>query len=103
MTDQRDLAPPVEKASGEGLPGQAEPRDDAGRGDVAAPARTSGTADPPGTPKPSRRRVRRRADRPGTNPSADDTPDVVPPRGEPKPGESQHDRWLREQRPPHWE
>jgi hypothetical protein len=54
-------------------------------------------------PKPSRRRVRRRAERPGTNPSADDAPDVVPPRAEPKPGESQHDRWLREQRPPHWE
>jgi len=30
-------------------------------------------------------------------------PDVVPPREEPKPGETQHDRWLREQRPPHWE
>ena len=53
--------------------------------------------------KPSRRRVRRRAERAGTNPSADDAPDVVPPRAEPKPGETQHDRWLREQRPPHWE
>ncbi len=54
-------------------------------------------------PARARRRVRRRAERPGTNPSADDVPDVVPPRDEPKPGESQHDRWLREQRPPHWE
>ena len=50
-----------------------------------------------------RRRVRRRASRPGTNPSADDAPDVVAPREDAKPGETQHDRWLREQRPPHWE
>lgn len=54
-------------------------------------------------PARARRRVRRRAERPGTNPSADDAPDVLAPREEPKPGESQHDRWLREQRPPHWE
>ncbi len=54
-------------------------------------------------PPRARRRVRRRAERPGTNPSADDAPDVLAPREEPKPGESQHDRWLREQRPPHWE
>ena len=58
----------------------------------------------PAEPQPTRRRrTRRRAERPGTNPSADDAPDVVPPRGEPAPGETQHDRWLREQRPPHWE
>ena len=54
-------------------------------------------------PAPARRRVRRRAERPGTNPAADDAPDVLAPREEPKPGETQHDRWLREQRPPHWE
>ncbi len=52
---------------------------------------------------PTRRRVRRRAERAGTNPSADEAPDVLAPREGPKPGESQHDRWLREQRPPHWE
>jgi hypothetical protein len=103
MTDHPDPQPPVAKASGDGLPGQAEPPEEAGRGDAAGPAGTSDTGDLPGTPKPSRRRVRRRAERPGTNPSADDAPDVVPPRGEPKPGETQHDRWLREQRPPHWE
>ena len=58
----------------------------------------------PERPVPTRRRrTRRRAERPGTNPKADDAPDVVPPRGEPVPGETQHDRWLREQRPPHWE
>jgi hypothetical protein len=57
----------------------------------------------PAEPAPARRRVRRRASRAGTNPSADDAPDVLAPREEPKPGESQHDRWLREQRPPHWE
>ncbi|WP_345201317.1 hypothetical protein [Fodinibacter luteus] len=40
--------------------------------------------------------------RPGTNPSAEDVPDVPAPREAPE-GETQHDRWLREQRPPHWE
>jgi hypothetical protein len=64
------------------------------------PSASAGSAE---SPKPSRRRVRRRAERPGTNPSADDAPDVVAPRAEPEPGETQHDRWLREQRPPHWE
>jgi hypothetical protein len=60
--------------------------------------------EPPGHAQPTRRRrTRRRAERGGTNPSAEDLPDVVAPREEPKPGESQHDRWLREQRPPHWE
>ena len=55
-------------------------------------------------PEPSRRRrTRRRASRAGTNPSADEAPDVLPPREGPVPGESEHDRWLREQRPPHWE
>lgn len=71
---------------------------DAGPDDTA---RRSEEADE--QPPRARRRVRRRAERPGTNPSADDVPDVVPPREVPKPGESQHDRWLREQRPPHWE
>ncbi len=66
------------------------------------PVEPSEQAGPVEQEKP-RRRVRRRAERPGTNPSADDAPDVVPPRAEPKPGETQHDRWLREQRPPHWE
>lgn len=50
-----------------------------------------------------RRRTRRRAEREGTNPSADDLPDVVPPRPAPREGEEPHERWLREQRPPHWE
>ena len=61
----------------------------------------AGDADRPTSTR--RRRVRRRAERPGTNPSADDAPDVVAPREEGTPGETQHDRWLREQRPPHWE
>ena len=52
---------------------------------------------------PPRRRVRRRAERAGTSPSADEAPDVLAPREGPTPGESEHDRWLREQRPPHWE
>ena len=34
---------------------------------------------------------------------ADEAPDVLGPREAPGPGESEHDRWLREQRPPHWE
>lgn len=69
------------------------------RSDDAASS-TEGADEPPAR---ARRRVRRRAERPGTNPSAEDVPDVVPPREEPTPGESRHDRWLREQRPPHWE
>ena len=56
----------------------------------------------PEPPAPPRRWRRRRAVRGGTNPSAEDVPDVAP-REEPTPGETQHDRWLREQRPPHWE
>jgi hypothetical protein len=76
-------------------------RPDAADPGSTAPAPPAGSAE---SSKPSRRRrVRRRAERPGTNPSADDAPDVVAPRAEPAPGESQHDRWLREQRPPHWE
>ncbi len=93
MTDRPDPVEPAEQAV----------RDE--KVEVAA------TAAPPESGEQSaqvkgekpRRRVRRRAERPGTNPSADDAPDVVPPRAEPKPGETQHDRWLREQRPPHWE
>jgi len=64
----------------------------------------------PGQPEREKReqsgkkvRRRRRAERSGTNPSAEDLPDVVPPRDEPAAGDSPHDRWLREQRPPHWE
>jgi len=71
------------------------------RPDDVEPAEPAEQGVPVEQEKP-RRRVRRRAERPGTNPSADDAPDVVPPRAEPKPGEGQHDRWLREQRPPHW-
>jgi hypothetical protein len=64
----------------------------------------------PGQPEREKReqsgkkvRRRRRAERSGTNPSAEDLPDVVPPRDESAAGDSPHDRWLREQRPPHWE
>jgi hypothetical protein len=85
MTEQPDAAEPAAPAA---------PDDAADKAEVAAST---------GGPPPSRRRVRRRAERPGTNPSADDAPDVVAPRADPKPGETQHDRWLREQRPPHWE
>ena len=63
----------------------------------------AGAEPDPGPRVSPRRRIRRRADRAGTNPAADDAPDVVAARAEPTPGESQHDRWLREQRPPHWE
>ena len=52
---------------------------------------------------PKRRRRPRRAARGATNPAAEDVPDVVPPRDPAAPGETGHDRWLREQRPPHWE
>jgi hypothetical protein len=78
------------------------PDHSAPQSDGAEPVEQAEPDDTTGAPR-SRRRVRRRAERPGTNPSADDAPDVVPPRSEPKPGETQHDRWLREQRPPHWE
>jgi hypothetical protein len=62
----------------------------------------------PGQPeremRPARRpRRRRRAERPGTNPSVDDVPDVAPPRDPGTADETEHDRWLRAQRPPHWE
>jgi hypothetical protein len=40
--------------------------------------------------------------RPQTNPAADDTPDLAEP-SEHGDAEKPHDRWLREQRPPHWE
>lgn len=56
-----------------------------------------------GAVPPKRRRRPRRAVRGGTNPAAEDVPDVVAPRDPAAPGETQHDRWLREQRPPHWE
>ncbi len=57
----------------------------------------------PGRTGPTRRRRSRRAVRPGTNPSADDVPDLAPERARPGPEETDADRWLREQRPPHWE
>ena len=82
-------------------PEPAAPRHDAGGGSAWQV---------PGQPErekreqaPAKRRRRRRAVRGGTNPSAQDLPDVVPPRDAPAPGESASDRWLREQRPPHWE
>ncbi|GGL34576.1 hypothetical protein [Phycicoccus endophyticus] len=53
--------------------------------------------------EPARRRRRpRRAVRPATNPRTDDAPDLAAPREEPDPAEPARDRWLREQRPPHW-
>ncbi|NHA67630.1 hypothetical protein [Phycicoccus flavus] len=58
-------------------------------------------SDAPGA-RSSRRRARR-AVRPATNPGTDDAPDLATPREDPGPGHSPHDRWLREQRPPHWE
>ena len=61
-----------------------------------------GREDPDPAP-PARRRRRRRASRAGTNPVADDSPEVTDPRMDAEGAESPHDRWLREQRPPHWE
>jgi hypothetical protein len=89
---------PLEEA---GAPDEPAVTDGAERGEA-----DQGDARPEqGEPAPStRRRPRpRRAVRGGTNPSAEDVPDVVAPRQEPSPGETQHDRWLREQRPPHWD
>lgn len=63
-------------------------------------------AGPPAHPDdvpPRRRRRPRRAARAGTNPRAEDLPDVVAPREPGGADETPHDRWLREQRPPHWE
>jgi hypothetical protein len=73
--------------------------------DADAAEADEGRAEPEqsGPAPPTRQRRRRRAVRAGTNPAAEDVPDVVVPREEPTPGETQHDRWLREQRPPHWE
>ena len=71
-------------------------------GDVADAGDGREGLDSVSRPKP-RRRIRRRAERAGTNPAADEAPDVLAPRAEGSTGESQHDRWLREQRPPHWE
>jgi hypothetical protein len=51
----------------------------------------------------SRPRRPRRAVRPGTRRDADESPDVVDgPREEPG-GDGERERWLRDQRPPHWE
>ena len=93
MTEHPDPAAPVQEPHAEESAAKGEPDESTGEADEAVGPPT----------RPSRRRVRRRAERPGTNPSADDAPDVVSPRSEPAPGETQHDRWLREQRPPHWE
>ena len=85
-------------------PGPVEPAEPAEADEAVEPAEAVEEPVPTDRPKPAgRRRVRRRASREGTNPAADDAPDVLAPREEPAPGESQHDRWLREQRPPHWE
>lgn len=43
----------------------------------------------------------RRAMRPGSNPKADESPEVAP--GPTVSDDADRDRWLREQRPPHWE
>ncbi|MFL6154126.1 MAG: hypothetical protein ACJ72B_17250 [Ornithinibacter sp.] len=101
MTDlgPDDAAPLPEQAARES--GQAERRSEQAACESGQSERRSGQAGEQRSPAP--RRPRRRAERAGTNPSADDAPDVLAPREEPKPGESQHDRWLREQRPPHWE
>ena len=91
-------------AAGAAADGEQEPL----RADLDEPVDISFQA--PGEPERekrevpgTRRRRRRRGARSGTNPSAEDLPDVVPPREPPPPGEGGHDRWLREQRPPHWE
>lgn len=82
-----------------------DPRDDGVPPWLREPAEHSFEA--PGQPerelRPARRRRRRRAERSGTNPTAEDLPDVVPPRAPQQEGEEPHERWLREQRPPHWE
>ena len=72
--------------------------------DDAAPWQAPGQPEREKREQPrAKRRRPRRAVRGGTNPSAQDLPDVVPPRDAPADGETQHDHWLREQRPPHWE
>ena len=58
--------------------------------DPAAAGHAAGVGAGPRARAPTRRRTT--------------APDVVgPPTAEPDGAESQHDRWLREQRPPHWE
>lgn len=78
-----------------------EPDDDARSG--------GGHRDPPDVPadadttaRPRRRRPRR-AVRPATDPQADDSPDLAEVTDAPPVREVARDRWLREQRPPHWE
>ena len=80
-----------------------QPPDDLGPPDERASWQVPGQPEREKREEPPRRRRRRRAVRGGTNPSAQDVPDVAAPRDAPAPGEAQHDRWLREQRPPHWE
>ncbi|MGL5928356.1 MAG: hypothetical protein ACRCY8_05430 [Dermatophilaceae bacterium] len=54
-----------------------------------------------GSHRRSVRRQPRRAVRPGTSPEADDVPET-PARQEPEADDARHDRWLHDQRPPHW-
>lgn len=66
------------------------------------------TFESPGQPEREMRdlgekRSRRRARRSGTNPGADTSPDTPSSRPPAPEGEDARDRWLREQRPPHWE
>lgn len=53
-------------------------------------------------PVPRRRRPRRAA-APATNPAAENGADLVDPSDGDDDPDAPHDRWLREQRPPHWE
>ncbi|MBR7744836.1 hypothetical protein KC207_16190 [Phycicoccus sp. BSK3Z-2] len=70
---------------------------------VRADGSDAGAAEAGTSRGPRRRRGSRRAHRPATNPGADDAPDVREPRDGPSAADTPHDRWLREQRPPHWE
>ncbi|WP_392544486.1 hypothetical protein [Oryzobacter telluris] len=104
MTDRPQHAAPD---PGEGAAAVApEERDDRVPPGLREPAEQS--FESPGEPerelRPARRPRRpRRAHRPGTNPGVDDVPDVAPPRDPGTADDSDHDRWLRAQRPPHWE
>lgn len=66
------------------------------------------TADPEPERRSPRRRGPRRADAPGTGPASADGPEPVPDpeqqagQGENTQQTSEHERWLLEQRPPHW-
>lgn len=64
--------------------------------------RVGGQGEEPDGEPPAPERRPRRAVRPPTNPAADDAPDLAEPSDDGD-AERPHDRWLREQRPPHWE